>query len=88
MRRVWRNLAVCSFSRSSWSPFLALTKGSIHPAIFPGYYTGRALHVHTKVFPEWEVLPNGTFKAGRLAHVGQWFFDDQLEDAIDKVCLF
>jgi protocatechuate 3,4-dioxygenase beta subunit len=54
--------------------------------IFPGYYTGRALHVHTKVFPEWEVLPNGTFIAGRLAHVGQFFFDDQLEAAIDKVC--
>jgi hypothetical protein len=57
-------------------------------AIFPGYYTGRALHIHTKVFPEWEVLPNGTFRAGRLAHTGQFFFDDELESVIDKVRLF
>jgi len=53
--------------------------------IFPGYYTGRAVHIHTKVFPEWEVLPNGTFNAGRLSHVGQFFFDDELELQVDKM---
>ncbi|TFK31815.1 Intradiol ring-cleavage dioxygenase [Crucibulum laeve] len=31
--------------------------------IFPGYYTGHATHIHTKVFPEWTPLPNGMFKA-------------------------
>ncbi|THH18831.1 hypothetical protein EW146_g2238 [Bondarzewia mesenterica] len=46
--------------------------------IFPGYYTGRATHVHTKVFPEWKTLPNGTFESGRLSHVGQFFFDDDI----------
>lgn len=54
-------------------------------AIFPGYYTGRATHIHTKVFPEWTPLPNGTFKAGRLSHVGQFFFDDEVNLVIDKV---
>jgi len=72
-------------SRSFHSVFLVPTDDLPFPAIFPGYYTGRALHVHAKVFPEWKELPNGTFEAGRLAHVGQFFFDDQLEEAIDRV---
>ncbi|KAF8981858.1 Intradiol ring-cleavage dioxygenase [Cyathus striatus] len=53
--------------------------------IFPGYYTGRATHVHTKVFPEWTPLPNGTFKAGRLSHTGQFFFDDDINLVIDRM---
>ncbi|KAH6909974.1 Intradiol ring-cleavage dioxygenase [Coprinopsis sp. MPI-PUGE-AT-0042] len=53
--------------------------------IFPGYYTGRATHIHTKVFPEWIPLPNGTFKAGRLSHTGQFFFDDDVNLVIDKM---
>ncbi|KAF5339881.1 hypothetical protein D9611_009179 [Ephemerocybe angulata] len=53
--------------------------------IFPGYYTGRATHVHTKVFPEWSVLPNGTFKSGRLSHTGQFFFEDDINIVVDKM---
>ncbi|KAL0568977.1 hypothetical protein V5O48_012995 [Marasmius crinis-equi] len=53
--------------------------------IFPGYYTGRATHVHTKVFTSWTPLPNGTFEAGKLAHVGQFFFDDDVNMQIDKM---
>jgi hypothetical protein len=60
---------------------------SVLLAIFPGYYTGRALHVHVKVFPDWEVLPNNSFRGGSLAHVGQFFFDDDLEAVIDEVRL-
>lgn len=37
-------------------------------SVFPGYYTGRATHVHVKVHPEWTALPNGTFTSGRLVH--------------------
>lgn len=37
-------------------------------SVFPGYYTGRATHVHVKVHPEWTTLPNGTFTSGRLVH--------------------
>ncbi|KZP23417.1 hypothetical protein FIBSPDRAFT_951956 [Athelia psychrophila] len=55
-------------------------------SIFPGYYTGRALHIHTKVFTDWAPLANGTFKAGRLAHTGQFFFDDDVSETINKVC--
>ncbi|KAF4585090.1 hypothetical protein EYR40_001926 [Pleurotus pulmonarius] len=53
--------------------------------IFPGYYTGRAVHIHTKVFPKWEPLPNGTFLPGNLAHTGQFFFEDDLEMEVDKM---
>ena len=56
-------------------------------AIFPGYYTGRATHIHAKVFPEWTVIKeNNTYKGGRLSHVGQFFFDEELNEVIDKVC--
>jgi len=53
--------------------------------IFPGYYTGRATHVHTKVFPEWVPNADGTFQAGRRAHVGQFFFEDEINLAIDNM---
>ncbi|KZP23421.1 aromatic compound dioxygenase [Athelia psychrophila] len=54
-------------------------------SIFPGYYTGRALHIHTKVFTDWTPQPNGAFKAGRLAHTGQFFFDDDISETINKM---
>lgn len=54
-------------------------------SIFPGYYTGRATHVHVKVHPEWTMLPNGTFQSGRLIHTGQFFVDDELNEQIDKL---
>lgn len=54
-------------------------------SIYPGYYTGRATHVHVKVHPEWERLPNGTFTSGRLIHTGQFFFDDAIDDQVNKL---
>lgn len=53
--------------------------------IFPGYYTGRATHIHTKVYPTWKVLPNGTFMSSQLAHVGQFFFEDEINLRIDHM---
>jgi len=53
--------------------------------IFPGYYTGRAVHIHTKVFPEWESFPNGSFSPGRLVHTGQFFFEDDINMQVDKM---
>ncbi|KAJ3565259.1 hypothetical protein NP233_g7747 [Leucocoprinus birnbaumii] len=54
-------------------------------SIFPGYYTGRATHIHAKVFPEWTPHENGTFSGKRLVHVGQFFFDDDINIVIDKM---
>ncbi|EKM77683.1 hypothetical protein AGABI1DRAFT_129968 [Agaricus bisporus var. burnettii JB137-S8] len=53
--------------------------------IFPGYYQGRATHIHTKVFPEWKVLKNNTFMGSRVVHVGQFFFDDEINTVVDKM---
>lgn len=54
-------------------------------SVFPGYYQGRATHVHVKAFPEWQMLPNGTFIGGRLVHTGQFFVEDDLNEQIDKI---
>lgn len=54
-------------------------------SIFPGYYTGRATHVHTKIHPQWETLPNGTFISGQMAHTGQFFVPDDLNVRVDKL---
>ena len=76
---------------SSPPPLYALTINSSVSfptilAIFPGYYTGRATHIHAKVFPEWTVnKENNTYKGGRLSHVGQFFFDEEINTVIDKV---
>ncbi|KAI4517792.1 aromatic compound dioxygenase [Schizophyllum commune Loenen D] len=54
--------------------------------VFPGYYTGRAVHVHSRVFTDWTVLPNNTFLGGRLAHTGQFFFEDDITgEVVDKM---
>jgi protocatechuate 3,4-dioxygenase beta subunit len=53
--------------------------------IFPGYYLGRATHIHTKVFTQWETLQNGTFISSAPVHVGQFFFDDDINVQIDKM---
>lgn len=61
-------------------------------SIYPGYYTGRATHIHTKVFTEWDLLPSSsdsptrhTFRPSRLAHVGQFFFDEDLNAVVDDM---
>lgn len=45
------------------------------------------MHIHAKVFPDWTELPNGTFEGGVLSHTGQFFFDDDIVEVINKVIL-
>ncbi|KAI5477032.1 intradiol ring-cleavage dioxygenase, C-terminal domain containing protein [Pseudohyphozyma bogoriensis] len=54
-------------------------------SIFPGYYTGRATHVHVKIVPEWTPLANGTYEMGRLVHTGQFFVEDHINEIVDKI---
>ncbi|GAA6040990.1 hypothetical protein JCM8097_000527 [Rhodosporidiobolus ruineniae] len=54
-------------------------------SIFPGYYTGRATHVHIRVHTEWETLPNGTFTSSHMIHTGQIFVPDSINMVIDKI---
>ncbi len=42
-------------------------------------------HVHAKVFQLWTTLPNSTFEAGKLSHVGQFFFDDNVNLQVDNI---
>lgn len=63
--------------------------------IFPGWYTGRTVHIHMKVHVEGEVgaasddpdaaaTPTGgqTYQGGRVSHTGQLFFDDELAELV------
>ncbi|KAL7341107.1 ADP-ribose pyrophosphatase [Rhodotorula toruloides] len=54
-------------------------------SIFPGYYTGRATHIHVRIHTAWEPLPNGTFTSSRMIHTGQFFVPDSLNMQIDKI---
>ena len=41
--------------------------------VYPGWYTGRTVHIHVKVF-----------LGGRTVHTGQLFFPDSLTDVVYK----
>ena len=41
--------------------------------------------MHVKVHPEWTPHPNGTFTSHHTTHIGQFFFDDALNQAVDKL---
>ncbi|CAE6488155.1 unnamed protein product [Rhizoctonia solani] len=51
---------------------------------YPGYYSGRAIHIHTIVTTNWTYLTNGTVvsKSGNTRHIGQIFFDEELNDQV------
>ncbi|EJC97741.1 uncharacterized protein FOMMEDRAFT_137486 [Fomitiporia mediterranea MF3/22] len=53
-------------------------------SIVPGWYFGRSVHFHIKVYTggNGSVADNGTFIAGSAVHTGQFFFVD---DFIAKV---
>ncbi|EIT79425.1 Intradiol ring-cleavage dioxygenase [Aspergillus flavus] len=58
-------------------------------SIFPGHYTGRAIHIHVVTHPanETKILPNGTIAGmydGHSSHVGQIFFDQDLISEVEK----
>ncbi|CCO33592.1 hypothetical protein BN14_07676 [Rhizoctonia solani AG-1 IB] len=53
-------------------------------SIYPGYYTGRTVHIHTMVQTNYSVANNGSIisHSGSLHHIGQLFFEDDLSNAI------
>lgn len=48
--------------------------------IYPGWYEGRAIHIHLKVHVGGEAAE--TYDGGHVAHIGQVFFDDELSDRV------
>ncbi|KAB5588551.1 hypothetical protein CTheo_8009 [Ceratobasidium theobromae] len=51
---------------------------------YPGFYTGRTVHIHTMIHTNYSVATNGSIisHAGTVRHIGQLFFDDELNEVI------
>ncbi|CAE6437573.1 unnamed protein product [Rhizoctonia solani] len=51
---------------------------------YPGFYTGRTVHIHTMIHTNYSVATNGSIvsHAGTVRHIGQLFFDDTLNEKI------
>jgi len=54
-------------------------------SIFPGFYTGRATHIHVKAHTQWVTHPNDTFTTNNLIYTGQLFVPDQINIEVDKL---
>ncbi|CAE6473897.1 unnamed protein product [Rhizoctonia solani] len=54
-------------------------------SIFPGWYSGRSIHFHVKVYENGSVAENGTFIAGRAMHTGQFFFNESITQQVAQV---
>ncbi|EUC55711.1 protocatechuate-dioxygenase beta subunit protein, putative [Rhizoctonia solani AG-3 Rhs1AP] len=53
-------------------------------SVYPGFYTGRTVHIHTMVHTNYSVASNGSIisHTGTVRHIGQLFFDDILNEKI------
>ncbi|MEU0685930.1 intradiol ring-cleavage dioxygenase [Streptomyces uncialis] len=52
--------------------------------VFPGWYTGRTVHIHVKVHTR-GVLLDRAYAEGVTVHTGQVYFPEDLTDAVSKV---
>jgi protocatechuate 3,4-dioxygenase beta subunit len=52
--------------------------------IYPGWYGGRAIHIHLKVHVGGEAA-NGTYEGGHFSHTGQIAFDDAVTDEVAQL---
>lgn len=50
--------------------------------VYPGWYTGRTVHIHMKVHIDGDVVDADTYDGGHVSHTGQLFFDDAISDEI------
>ncbi|KAF4545190.1 Protocatechuate -dioxygenase beta subunit protein [Lasiodiplodia theobromae] len=46
--------------------------------IFPGFYEGRAVHIHTQIFTNWTLHENGTLSSGHNINTGQLYFPEDV----------
>ncbi|KAF3936527.1 hypothetical protein ABW19_dt0208229 [Dactylella cylindrospora] len=54
--------------------------------IFPGHYSGRTTHIHIMSHKGGTIYANGTYSGhGRVTHVGQLFFDEDLRSAVEAL---
>ena len=51
--------------------------------IYPGWYSGRAIHIHMKVYAGGDVeASDETYDGGHTSHTGQLFFDEAISDDV------
>ncbi|KAJ1564712.1 hypothetical protein HK096_006641 [Nowakowskiella sp. JEL0078] len=50
---------------------------------FPGWYTGRATHIHLTAHLNGQTLSNSTYSGGTISHIGQLFFPESVLSVID-----
>jgi len=51
--------------------------------IYPGWYSGRAIHIHMKVYAGGDVdQASDTYEGGHTSHTGQLFFDEETNDLV------
>jgi hypothetical protein len=51
--------------------------------LFPGHYQGRVNHIHVTTNRGGRLLDNGTYAGGRVNHIGQLYFDQELINAVE-----
>ncbi|KAJ3124240.1 hypothetical protein HK098_001302 [Nowakowskiella sp. JEL0407] len=52
--------------------------------VFPGFYSGRAAHIHVVVHYGGQVMSDGTYQGGAISHVGQIFLPESILTEIEK----
>ena len=61
---------------------------AVFDTVYPGWYRGRATHIHVKVHVGATLTTIGNAmmtKGGHVSHTGQVFFDDTLTDQVAKL---
>lgn len=50
--------------------------------IFPGFYTGRSIHIHAEVHLNWTLAENGTISSDNRVSTGQLYFNESLSQQV------
>ncbi|KAI1881453.1 hypothetical protein JX265_000279 [Neoarthrinium moseri] len=54
-------------------------------SVFPGHYLGRTNHIHVTSNRGATLLENGTYIGGKVNHIGQLYFDQELASMIETM---
>lgn len=46
--------------------------------VYPGFYAGRAIHIHAQVYTNWTLYGNGTLKSQNIVSTGQLYFEEDV----------
>ncbi|KAI1367242.1 aromatic compound dioxygenase [Xylaria arbuscula] len=53
--------------------------------VYPGHYSGRAIHIHVMTHTNATARENGTILDANASHVGQIYFDQSLTDEVEQL---